>query len=105
MPNPFQRHDSEFTLRSVFNLEGSLTSLLADVFPTVYLLCNTGVPVRHAAVLSAPLGTKKKKLMAATCPFWPRHFCMDQAKDGRPGLGLTLDNVLQLSLLHEQQER
>lgn len=62
MPNPFQRHDSEFTLRSVFNLEGSLTSLLADVFPTVYLLCNTGVPVRHAAVLSAPLGTKKKKV-------------------------------------------
>lgn len=59
MPNPFKRHDSEFTLRSAFNLGGSLTSLLADIFPTVYLLCDTGPPVRYAAVLSVPLDTKK----------------------------------------------
>lgn len=59
MPNPFKRHDSKFTFRSAFNLGGSLTSLLADVFPTVYLLYNTGLPVRHVAVLLAPADTKK----------------------------------------------
>lgn len=59
MPNPFKRHDNEFTLRSAFNLGGSLTSLLADIFPTVYLLCDTGLPVRHVAILSVPSDTKK----------------------------------------------
>lgn len=85
--------------------------ILEDHWPLYWLIhfprstCPvTQVCCKTCSRLFSAFGHKEKKLMAPTCLFWPRHFCMHQAKDGKSGVGLTLDNVSQLSLLHEQQQ-